>query len=143
MATVTKHVDIMSKIEELPYKFGGDYLATYDSTMARFWFNNPESEAAIRKTLEACPEGKILSKEELVSLGCDFEGDQYGEMIYLLDAGTIILPSHMGTKPITGMHGYHPDHHDSDASLLSNVPPPGNPTCITDVFNIMTTEAGA
>lgn len=143
MATVTRHVDIMSKIEALPYKFGGDYLATYDSTMARFWFNDPAAEAAIRETLEACPEGKILSKEELVSLGCDFEGDQYGELIYLVDAGTIILPSHMGTTPITGMHGYHPDHPDSDASLLSNVPPPGKPACITDVFDLMASEAGA
>ena len=84
-----------------------------------------------------------LSDDELVALGCDFDGQQYGELIYLLDAGVIIVPSHMGTKPITGMHGYHPDHPDSDASLLSNVPPPVRSECITDVFHLMRAEAGA
>ena len=40
------------------------------------------------------------------------------------------------------MHGYHPDHPDSDASLLSNVPPPVSAESITDVFRIMRAEAG-
>jgi len=53
-----------------------------------------------------------------------------------------IVPSHMGLKPITGMHGYHPDDPDSDAALLSNVPPPGDPQAITDVFHVMKSEAG-
>lgn len=143
MATVTTHLDVMSRIEALPFTFGEDYLGTYDSTMARFWFTNPEAEKAVRATLEEIPEGRILSREELAALGCDFEGDQYGELIYLTNPGTIILPSHMGTTPITGMHGYHPDDPDSDAALLSNVPPPGDPACITDVFHLMVNESGA
>jgi hypothetical protein len=143
MATVTTHVDLMSRIEALPLMQGRDYLATYDSTMARFWFDNPEAEAQIRRALDEVAEGRVLSREELDELGCAFEGDQYGELIFLLDAGAIILPSHMGTRPITGMHGYHPDHEDSDAALLSNVPPPADPRAITDVFHLMVTEAGA
>jgi hypothetical protein len=39
------------------------------------------------------------------------------------------------------MHGYHPDDPDSDASLLSSVPPPGDPTCITDIYGLMRAEA--
>jgi hypothetical protein len=49
----------------------------------------------------------------------------------------------MGLKPITGMHGYHPDDLDSDASLLSNVEPPNDPKAITDVFHLMRAESGA
>lgn len=143
MATVGKHVDLMPEIESLPFNFGTDYVATYDSTMARFWFDNPQAETAVREKLATIDQGRILGPGELRELGCDFEGDQYGELIFLLEPGAIIVPSHMGTKPITGMHGYHPDHPDSDAALLSNVAPPGEPQRITDLFGLMITESQA
>ena len=143
MATVHTHFDLMSKIEALGLAFGRDYTATYDSTMGRFWFHNQEARGRITELLEQVPQGRILPKEELKALGCDFEGDQYGELIFLMDAGVLIVPSHMGLKPITGMHGYHPDDLDSDASLLSNVEPPNDPKAITDVFHLMRAESGA
>jgi len=143
MATVNTHIDLMSRIEALPVRFGRDYVATYDSTMARFWFENADAEGAIRKSLETVSNGRILSPDELEALGCNFDGDQYGELIFLLNAGTIIVPCDMGTKPITGMHGYHPDHADSDAVLLSSVVPPSDPRAITDIFGLMLAESGA
>ncbi|QVL47470.1 MAG: alkaline phosphatase family protein [Thiocapsa sp.] len=143
MATVHTSIDLMSKIEALGLVFGRDYTATYDSTMGRFWFHNPTARKPIVALLEQVPEGRILSQEELKRLGCDFEGDQFGELIFLMEAGTLIVPSHMGLKPITGMHGYHPDHPDSDASLLSNVEPPNDPGAITDIFHLMRAESGA
>jgi predicted AlkP superfamily pyrophosphatase or phosphodiesterase len=143
MATVHTHVDLMSKVEALGLVFGRDYTATYDSTMGRFWFHNQAARERITELLEQVPQGRILPREELKALGCDFEGDQYGELIFLMDAGVLIVPSHMGLKPITGMHGYHPDDPDSDASLLSNVEPPNDPKAITDVFHLMRGESGA
>ena len=143
MATVHTHTDLMSKIEGLPLSYGRDYIATYDSTMARFWFESAEAETKIREFLGNVDEGRILSEDELEALGCNFDGDQYGELIFLLDPGVIIVPCHMGTKPITGMHGYHPDHADSNAVLLSNVTPPGDPRAITDVFGLILAEVGA
>ena len=79
---------------------------------------------------------------ELRDLGCDFEGNQFGETIFLLDPGAIIVPSHMGLNSITGMHGYHPDHEDSDAALLSNVEPVTAVKDITDIFRLMQAEVG-
>jgi predicted AlkP superfamily pyrophosphatase or phosphodiesterase len=143
MATVHTHVDLMSRVEGLGLAFGRDYTATYDSTMGRFWFHNQAARERITGLLRQVPEGRILPPEELEQLGCDFEGDQYGELIFLMDAGVLIVPSHMGLKPITGMHGYHPDDPDSDASLLSNVEPPDDPRAITDVFHLMRAESGA
>ncbi len=143
MATVHTHIDLMGKVEALGLVFGRDYTATYDSTMGRFWFHNQAARERISELLEQVPEGRILSKAELAELGCDFEGDQYGELIFLMNAGVLIVPSHMGLKPITGMHGYHPDDPDSDASLLSNVEPPNDPRAITDVFHLMRAETGA
>ncbi len=142
MATVERTVDVGGQVATLPLDEGRDFIATYDSTMARFWFYTDEARRRITGLLANIPEGRILPEDELASLGCDFDAHQYGELIFLLDAGVIIVPSHMGTKPITGMHGYHPDHPDSDASLLSNVRPPVRTKCITDVFHIMCAEAG-
>jgi hypothetical protein len=143
MATVHTHVDLMSKVESLDLAFGKDYTATYDSTMGRFWFHNDQAREKIIELLGQIPEGRILPDDELQALGCDFEGHQYGELIFLMNPGVLIVPSHMGVKPITGMHGYHPDDLDSDACLLSNVEPPNNPRAITDVFHLMRAEAGA
>lgn len=143
MATIHTHVDLMSKVEELGLAFGRDYVATYDSTMGRFWFHNEDARERVTRLLEQVPEGRILPSDELAELGCDFEGDQYGELIFLMDAGALIVPSHMGVKPIAGMHGYHPDDPDSDACLLSNAEPPSDPRAITDVFHLMRAESGA
>jgi predicted AlkP superfamily pyrophosphatase or phosphodiesterase len=142
MATVNKTIDLMPRIESLGWKYGKDYVAAYDSTMARFWFLNPDVKASVCNALEDVKEGKIVSENELVELGCDFAGNQYGDLIFLLDPGAIICPSHMGTKPITGMHGYHPDDADSDAVLLSNVPAPVEVTSLIDICPLMRAEAG-
>ena len=142
MATVHTHIDLMGRIEALGLDFGRDYVATYDSTMGRFWLKNDAARHAIEAALSQEPHGRILDRDELAALGCDFDGDQYGELIFLTDPGVIIVPSHMGLKPITGMHGYHPDDPDSDASLLSNVEPTTNPKAITDIFGLMRAEAG-
>lgn len=141
MATVNANIDLMAKIEALPLTYGTDYVAVYDSTMARFWFLTDTALSLITSALGEVECGKILQQGELEELGCDFEGDRFGELIFLLNPGTIIVPSHMGLKTITGMHGYHPDHEDSDAALLSNVRPPVPLESITDIFDLMRAEA--
>jgi len=142
MATVKQDVDLMSTVQALPLTYEKDYVAVYDSTMARFWFMNEAARTRITQALENQSCGKILSTQDLEALGCDFEGDRFGELIFLLDPGSIIVPSHMGLKTITGMHGYHPDHEDSDAALLSNVSTPVALESITDIFHLMRAEAG-
>ncbi|MCH9670719.1 MAG: alkaline phosphatase family protein [Gammaproteobacteria bacterium] len=141
MATVNTHFDLMKEIEALDLQFGEDYIATYDSTMGRFWFLNAGAKEQIETVLRAQSLGRILGDDELKALGCDFDGQRYGETIFLVDPGVLILPSHMGTSPITGMHGYHPDHEDSNASLLANVPVGDEIQSIPDIFDLMCAEA--
>jgi predicted AlkP superfamily pyrophosphatase or phosphodiesterase len=142
MATVNQDIDLMSSIEALPLTYAADYVAVYDSTMARFWFMNEDARSQITQILDSHTCGKVLNAQDLESLGCDFEGDRFGELIFLLEPGSIIVPSHMGLNTITGMHGYHPDHEDSDASLLSNVSTPVPLESITDIFHLMRAETG-
>ena len=44
MHDIKKSVDLISIIEKLDLKFKQDYVAMYDSTMARFWFQNDKAE---------------------------------------------------------------------------------------------------
>ncbi len=141
MATVEETVNLMGDVEALPCVFGKEYLAAYDSTMARFWFKSEFARLEIMGLLRKKTCGRILSPEELTLLGCQFDGDQYGELVFLLDAGKIICPSHMGETPVTGMHGYHPDHPDSDAVLLSSKPAALPVDGIYDLNRLMFHEA--
>ena len=119
MTDVTESCDLMARVELLELEFGSDYVAVYDSTMARFWFLNPEAELAIREELEKEERGRWLDDEELEQLGCRFRDQRYGEAFFLLHPGVLLCPSFMGVKPVAGMHGYHPADAHSVALFAS------------------------
>lgn len=120
MANCDVHLNLKAVIEKLPLTFGRDYAVVYDSTMARFWFFNEEARQKITDALTAVPEGRILPEAELKELRAHFDDHQFGEMIFLVQEGVLIVPSHMGERPIRAMHGYHPHAPHSYASLLTN-----------------------
>ena len=102
-------------------RYGHDYVGVWDSTMARFWFEDEGLRSEARHFLtESQDGGRIVSREELTRWGCNFPGDKYGEMIYLLPPGSIFAPSFMNQRWVKGMHGYEPEHEDCDASWLTN-----------------------
>jgi hypothetical protein len=142
MANCDEHLDLKSKIEALPLRFGVDYAAVYDSTMARFWFFNPEAREFITYCLKQIPQGRILPDEELDQLHCLFHDRHFGEIIFLMKEGVLIVPSHMGERPIRAMHGYHPDDKHSYAALLTNQAEiPDDITAIPDIYKLMTRDA--
>ena len=54
----------------------------------------------------------------------------------------MIVPSHMGERPIRGMHGYHPDDPHSYAMLCTNQDEiPDDVAGITDIFRLMVRDA--
>jgi len=54
----------------------------------------------------------------------------------------LIVPSHMGERPIRAMHGYHPDDPHSFAALLTNQPEISEDIrAIPDVFKLMAHDA--
>lgn len=120
MTPVIGTVDLQSLIHGLGLHYGLDYVALYDSTMARFWFFNPDAKQLIEDCLGHVLVGRIIPAEELQQLGVYFPDSRYGETIFLLNAGQLIIPSFMGKKRIKGMHGYHPNEPSSDALILSN-----------------------
>jgi len=112
--------------------------------MARFWFFNQNARAQITARLDELPQGRILPDDELERLGTLFPDRYFGELIYLVKEGVLIVPSHMGERPIRGMHGYHPDEKHSYALLCTNQKEiPEDVTAIPDIYKLMKREAEA
>ena len=144
MANCDELLDLKSKIEPLPLRFGEDYVVVYDSTMARFWFFNDRARSEITHSLELVPQGRILPDAELKQMRTLFEDRYFGELIFLVKEGVLIMPSHMGERPIRGMHGYHPTDPQSYAMLCTNQPQiPDDVNAIPDIFKLMTRDAEA
>jgi hypothetical protein len=142
MTDVHSTLNLMPQIESLGYRFGHDYAAVYDSTMARFWFANPRAAQDIRATLDQIPEGKVLTDAQLSEYGCLFPAAKYGELFYLLNPGVLLCPSFMGERPLAGMHGYAPGDKDSVASFSSNLKMENTPPGLADLFGLMAGEVG-
>ncbi|HXM20966.1 MAG TPA: alkaline phosphatase family protein [Terriglobales bacterium] len=141
MTPVRNKYDILGDIESLHLRTPDDYLAVYDSTMARFWFFNEFSRSAVHSVLQEVSCGHVLSQEELRRFGVWFEDRRFGEAIFLLDPGWLFSRSDFngtGWSP-AGMHGYHPDDDRySDAIFLSNQQPGFPMQTIKDVYACMT-----
>ena len=140
MTDITETCDVMGRIEKLGFAFGEDYAAAYDSTMARFWFLNPGVREAVEQALSEEPKGHIMTPAELATYGCDFPGETYGELFFLMNPGVLICPSHMGVKPLAGMHGFAPEDKDSTASFMANVPVDPAPEGLEDLYVLMLNE---
>lgn len=139
MTPVRHHYDLVRDIESLGFQMPGDYLAVYDSTMARFWFFEEGARRAILDRLGAVACGRILTASELQQLGVYFPDRRYGELIFLLHPGWLLSRSDFNGHEWTpvGMHGYHPDDPHSDAIFLSNKEPSLTMRTIADVFQCM------
>lgn len=142
MANCDRLLDLRAPIEALNLQMGRDYAVVYDSTMARFWFFNDAARQQITACLRNVSAGRILPDEELEELGALFPDRYFGELIFLVEEGVLIVPSFMGERPIRGMHGYHPSAPHSYATLLTNQPDlPQDVTAIPHIFRLMVRDA--
>jgi hypothetical protein len=108
MTPIRHTFDLIRQVEGLALRVPEDYLPAYDSTMARFWVGNTRAEARLRGLLDNVPCGRILAEQELQDLGLGFDDDRYGQLIFLMEPGTLVSPSDMGRITFAGMHGFHP-----------------------------------
>jgi len=120
MADVHVCSDMLPRWNKLGLKYGRDYIAVWDSTMARFWFSDDATRETATVWLAAQPDGEILTDERLAGYGCLFPDRKYGELFYLLPSGSLFVPSFLNQRKVTAMHGYAPEHPDSAAAWMSN-----------------------
>jgi len=142
MANCDQLLNLKSKIEALGLVMGEDYAVVYDSTMARFWFFNDSARQQVTQCLNQVPDGRIIPDSELAELGALFPDRYFGELIFLVREGILIVPSHMGERPIRGMHGYHPGEKQSYAVICTNQHGiPDEIGAIPDIYRLMTRDA--
>ena len=139
MTPVKHHFDLVGAMKRLGFSMPEDYLAVYDSTMARFWFFNEKARREFTALLSGLECGKILNDAELEEFGILFPDRRYGELIFLLDPTWLIGESNFNGKGWSprGMHGYHPGDRYSDGIFLSNRPPSAPVRAIQDVYRCM------
>jgi Type I phosphodiesterase / nucleotide pyrophosphatase len=136
MTPVTQHADLVGEVAKLGLRMPQDYLAVYDSTMARFWFFNDAARERVTAVMQSLHCGSVLSRQELDKFGLHFPDDRYGELIFLLHPGWMVAESDFNGKGWfpEGMHGYHPDDSYSDAIFLSSEKPSQPMRTIADVY---------
>jgi len=141
MAETAGSHDVMATVAKLGLAEGRDYLVFYDSTMARFWFENPRAEQAVRAALGELDCGVFLSDDDLKREGVYFDDHRFGELVFLMNPRELIVPSYMGGRAPRGMHGFSPDHEDSYAVLMSSFDVGPAPEHIRDSFEVMRKSA--
>jgi hypothetical protein len=143
MVDVRVTADVMARVAALPFRRGRDFLAFYDSTMARFWWRDPRARDAIVTALAAEPRGKWLSGDELAREGVAFADARFGDDVFLLEPGALMVPSFMGRTPVAAMHGYDPAHPDMAGILAANRPLPGDVSHLSHLRGFLERELDA
>jgi len=143
MVDVRRSVDVMGALAGLEARWPRDYIPFFDSTMARFWWKRAGAREQVRGALERLGGGHWLDAAELEAAGAAFPGKDYGEDVFLLDPGVLMVPSFMGRSAPAAMHGYAASHPDMTALLASNRPIPAGVRHIRDVRAFLEAELAA
>jgi len=142
MVDVTRTLDVQGALAELSFRAPADFLAFFDSTMARFWWKGAAAREAVRARLDRLGGGHWLTAPERERAEMPRDTD-WGDDVFLLDAGVLLVPSFMGKTPLAAMHGYDPGHPDMAALLWSNRPIPPGVTHLTGVRGFLESELDA
>ena len=102
MAPVREHYPLVDQVEALGFHAPSQYLAIYDSTMARFWFFDEAARREIVALLESVPCGRVVPDAELQELGVWFPDRRYGELILLLHPGWLLAGSRFNASVDAG-----------------------------------------
>jgi predicted AlkP superfamily pyrophosphatase or phosphodiesterase len=106
MINVERTVAIEDILSQAGLNQTHDYLGFFDSTMARFWGSEKVLDK-IAYVLGKNGSGRILTEHDRRTF--HIPEARYGQLIYLIDSGTVVFPSYYAryTCP-KAMHGYDP-----------------------------------
>lgn len=130
--------DLLGEVKALEFQMPRDFLALYDSTMARFWFFNEQARERIVGRLRELDCGHFLTDTEKREFGLDFTDNRFGDEIFLMNPGVLIEPSFMGARGPEGMHGFHPVRDPFSSAVFLGNRDPGRPMqTLVDVNAVM------
>jgi hypothetical protein len=100
MVEVKDTWNLWKEVDSLGFSYGDDYIMFLDSTLARFWFKNSDAEQKIKDLFIKSRKGRIV----------DFKNKSihnlFGELIFQVNPGTLILPNFYQDKADKATHGY-------------------------------------
>ena len=137
MCDVKRYLDLIRPVETLGLRMPGDFIPFYDSTMARFRVRNKKAGKRLEGFLSGLQGGHLMAGDETERLGVAFPDARFGDLVFLVDPGTIILPSYMSREPVAAMHGYHPERPCMYSALLSNEETKEYPATLKDVADYL------
>lgn len=117
MLNVKETYDLKSILPQ----FNEGYIYFLDSTMARFWFFNEEIKKKVLEILKSSKKGHLITKKEKEELGLNFKNNFYGDEIFLMNSGSLILPNFFQDKPVKGIHGYNLSDKNERTVFITNV----------------------
>ncbi len=133
MCDVRDHLDLIQSIDTLGLRIPGDFIPFYDSTMARFRLGTGRAEKRLKELLGGLERGHLLESGDAERLGVLFPDGRFGDLVFLVDPGTIILPSYMGRDGVAAMHGYLPESPCMYSALFSNEETGAYPAALRDI----------
>lgn len=119
---VKKRVDIHGHFRRNGHSIH-QFLNLVEANYARFWFRNDQERATVERILSSLEGGFILRDEHLEKYHVQMPDNRFGDLVYYLDAPAIFSKTIWGFgRTQNSMHGYLPDHPESDGVFLSNRP---------------------
>lgn len=104
-----------------------NYIHFIDANYARFWFKNEKEKKEVSKILSGMDDkGFILTEEHFKKYNINMPDNRYGDLIFYLDTpyvfdhGKLVVMGKQRNVPSVSMHGYLPDHSESDGVFISN-----------------------
>ena len=93
MADTIETSDLLTRWKkETGLRYGTDYVAVWDSTMARFWFDSDLARERAVSRLSEEEKGSVVSVDQLSKWGCYFPDDRYGELFFLFKPRCPVCP---------------------------------------------------
>ncbi len=122
MVNVLQSIDLDARLHQAGLSHGSDYVAFYDSTMARFWCPTAYGQSRLAEVLRRQPGGRLLSAEDKVAWQIDSCDPRNGQLYFLADPGTVIIPNYFQAEgdTVRGMHGYAPEVADNQGVFILN-----------------------
>jgi len=137
MVPLTQELDLGEYLQKSGIN-SDTYRIILDSTMARIYVEDKQTESDLRELLSTLP-GTILQSSDLQQYSVNFEG-KYGDLLFVVDEGVQITPSHMGKTSVPGMHGYLPDCDAMKAVFMSSETIKDTPDAIWNIFDYWVTQ---
>ena len=137
MCDVKGSIDLISEVDSLGPETCAGFMPFYDSTMARFRVLSERAGRELEGLLTGVDGGMLLDRSSLERFGVFFPDGRFGDVIFLTDPGTIIVPSFMSSNTLAAMHGYDPGAGCMSSAMLTNFDPGATEMDLREVARVM------